>query len=124
MRILGVIADTHIPDRSKALHTAVLPAFEEAGVEAILHAGDVSTPRVIEELEAVAPVVAVLGNRDWLALRHLPLTRVLEYDGLQIGMTHGHGGLRAYLAEKVGYLLNGPQPFSYFMNVAVNTLPS
>ncbi|KAA3644908.1 MAG: metallophosphoesterase [Chloroflexi bacterium] len=123
MCILGVIADTHIPDRSKALHPGVLPAFKQAGVEAILHAGDISTPRVIEQLETVAPVIAVLGNRDWVRLRHLPLTRILDYGGLKIGMTHGHGGLRAYIHEKLGFLLKGPQPFSYFVNTAIKMFP-
>ena len=123
MHSLGVIADTHIPDRTKALHPGVLPAFKHARVEAILHAGDISAPSVIEQLETIAPVSAVLGNRDWVRLRHLPLTRILEYEKIKIGLTHGHGGLRTYLMEKLSFLLNGPQPFSYFKDVALSMFP-
>ena len=61
---LGVISDTHIPDRARRLNERVIPVFREAGVSAILHAGDVSTPRVLKQLEEVAPVYATRGNRD------------------------------------------------------------
>ena len=35
------------------------------GVDAILHAGDISRPRVLAQLAEIAPVHAVAGNRDW-----------------------------------------------------------
>ena len=55
---LGLISDTHgqVPN---AVHTAL------AGVDYILHAGDVGPMDVITELEAIAPVHAVLGNTDY-----------------------------------------------------------
>ena len=55
--VVGVISDTHGLVRPEAL--AAL-----AGSGLILHAGDIGGPRVIEELERVAPVVAVRGNND------------------------------------------------------------
>ena len=55
---LGLISDTH------GYFDPRIPALF-AGVEHILHAGDIGSPRVIMELEAIAPVTAVLGNNDF-----------------------------------------------------------
>ena len=101
MTILGVLADTHIPDRVPDLDPKVLQTFREAGVAAILHAGDVSVPRVLEELEQVAPVYAVRGNRDIFYLRHLPMQVQLNIDGVSIGMAHGHGTFSRYMIDKM-----------------------
>jgi uncharacterized protein len=60
-----------------------------AGVEMILHAGDVGNEMVLFELETIAPTVAVRGNVDggpWA--RALPLERVVEVGGLRIAMLH------------------------------------
>ena len=67
---LGVISDTHgtLP---AAVHDAL------AGVNHILHAGDVGPGDVITELETIAPVSAVLGNTDHGLV--LPETRVEEF---------------------------------------------
>ena len=104
---LGVIADTHIPDKAKTLNPQVLPILQQAGVSAILHAGDISSPRVLAKFEEIAPVYAVLGNRDWYLLRSLPLHRTLNFNGVTIGLTHGHGGLRNYLVGKLYYIAEG-----------------
>lgn len=100
---LGVIADTHIPDRLSALPPEVNDVFH--GVTAILHAGDVSAPWVLEELGALAPVFAVAGNTD--IRLNLPPDRLLEFGGARIGLTHGHGGWGQYLWQKVVYLAAG-----------------
>jgi putative phosphoesterase len=104
---IGVVADTHIPDRARSIHPRVLTLFREAGVDAILHAGDVSTPATLQQLNAIAPVHAVRGNRDWVALRTLPLTRQLTFDGVTVGLTHGHGPVVNYLIDRMDYLLRG-----------------
>ena len=65
VRRLGVVADTHIPDRVRSLHPDLLPGLKAANAEVILHAGDICSPVVLAELSQVAPVVAVRGNRDW-----------------------------------------------------------
>jgi len=96
---LGVIADTHVPDQQKALDPRILPLFESRRVKAILHAGDVSTPAVLEDLGRVAPVYAVQGNRDWLWLGDLPKTRHLSFNEASIGLAHGHGGWLHYLLD-------------------------
>lgn len=100
MLTIGVIADTHIPDRIRALDSQVIPLFRDAGVAAILHAGDITGPQILAQLENVAPVYAVRGNRDWVLLGHLPGECRLSFDDVSIGMAHGHGGWRKYLKDK------------------------
>ncbi len=98
MPTLGIIADTHIPWRIKALPPRVFEVFR--GVDHILHAGDISSRRVLDQLAEIAPVEAVAGNAD--LFRHgLPLTRVIEVEGRRIGLVHGHGGWSRYLFSKV-----------------------
>jgi uncharacterized protein len=55
----------------------------------ILHAGDVVTVAVLRELEAFAPIDAVFGNMDEPALQaELPERRVVEAEGVRIGLVH------------------------------------
>jgi len=115
MITLGVLSDTHIPDRAQQLHPQIIPIFKQAGVQTILHAGDVSTQAVLTELGKVAKVYAVRGNRDWIWLRNLPDTRFLNISDVPIVLTHGHGGLFEYLRDKYywrrdGYSLERYQP--------------
>ena len=56
---IGVISDTHIPHFAR-VPEAVWEYF--AGVELVIHAGDLSILSVISQLETIAPVVAVQGN--------------------------------------------------------------
>ena len=107
--ILGIISDTHIPDRARHLDRRVLPTFDRLGVQAILHAGDISTQRVLSQLEELAPVYAVRGNRDIALLRELPLTRSLTFENVRLGLMHGHGGWRSYLADRVYFAFHGYQ---------------
>lgn len=70
--LIGVISDTHGLLRSEAL-TAL------AGVEHILHAGDVGDARILDTLREIAPVTAIRGNIDqWGACAELPATDVVE----------------------------------------------
>lgn len=79
---LGVISDTH-----DVLDPRVAMAF--AGVERILHAGDICNPDVLWELEEIAPVTAVLGNMD-SAIPGFALcpTARLRIDGVDLLLTH------------------------------------
>jgi putative phosphoesterase len=79
---IGVIADTH-----NVLPSGLAWALGE--VELILHAGDVTSSEVFQELEKIAPVKAVRGNMDregWA--QSLPSTRVVEIGEVQIYMLH------------------------------------
>lgn len=110
---LGVIADTHIPDRRRLIHPKAFTIFGEADVEAILHAGDISTQRVLQDLERIAPVHAVAGNRDWFLMKSLPEKLRLTYFNTRIGLTHGHGGQSAYLRDRLRHMLR-PLSMEYF----------
>jgi uncharacterized protein len=98
MTTFGLITDTHVPQRVKALPPRVFDVFR--GVDRILHAGDINSRRVLDQLAEVAPVEAVAGNAD-LFWHDLPLTRMIEAEGKRIGLLHGHGGWSRYLVSKV-----------------------
>ena len=70
-----------------------LPVERLRDADLILHAGDLSTVGVLEELEAIGPpVAAVYGNVDEAALRErLPEERIVEADGARIAMVHDAG---------------------------------
>ena len=82
MKRIAILSDTHgtlLPD----LH----PYLRE--VDLILHAGDVGSPGVISELQALAPTLAVYGNIDGDPLRStLPEVLVTEEAGVRILMMH------------------------------------
>jgi putative phosphoesterase len=86
-----VLADTHAPRRWKACPPAVAPHLRRAGL--ILHAGDVCTAGVLEELSGYAPVRAVLGNNDGpdVAAWGAPETLELDLAGLAVAMIHDSG---------------------------------
>jgi putative phosphoesterase len=105
--IAGVIADTHVPDRIDALHPDLEEVLRSAQVDVILHAGDISNPAVLRQLEKIAPVIAVRGNRDWAFRKTLPWSQTIVLGGVRILLTHGQGDLGNYLVDKVWYLLDG-----------------
>ena len=104
--IIGVVSDTHVPDRTAALHPDLLPLLHQAGVSHILHAGDICSQAVLDRLETVAPVTAVRGNRDWAFAGRLPWQRDFELGGLRFSLMHGMGNWGKYLEYKVrfGYI--------------------
>lgn len=61
-----------------------------AGVELILHAGDVGPSDVLTELEAIAPVLAVFGNTDVPGDPRMAKEFVLDFDGVTVHVSHGH----------------------------------
>ncbi|HAB15406.1 MAG TPA: metallophosphoesterase family protein [Verrucomicrobiota bacterium] len=77
--LVGLISDTH-----GHLDRRVFELF--AGVDRILHAGDIGYPSLILELESIAPVTAVLGNNDHGL--DFKLTEVLEVAGQKILVHH------------------------------------
>ena len=80
VRHLGVIADTHgllRPDATSAL----------AGCEAIVHAGDVGKPAVIDSLREIAPLTVIRGNVDRWA-NDLPDTEILPFADRLVYVLH------------------------------------
>jgi len=114
----GVLADTHIPDRIKQLPEGILDAFREARVQRILHAGDASCWRVIEELEKVAPVHIVQGNRDWFFGMRTPKSFFLTVHGRRIALTHGHRTMVNYLFDKWAYITKGYYFERYYQHLS------
>jgi putative phosphoesterase len=86
MKTVGVVADTHIP-HFKKLPEAIWQHF--AGVELIIHAGDLSMLSVLSELETIAPVVAVQGNVEYEdVVTTLPIKREILVGNCRIGIVH------------------------------------
>jgi putative phosphoesterase len=86
---IGVVADTHVGEHLPELPAEVCEAL--AGVDLILHAGDITDPSALEVLRGVAPVVAVRGNHDRRRRhRDLPRDMLVRVGGVRIGLTHGH----------------------------------
>lgn len=81
--LIGVISDTH-----GTFHSAIPTHF--AGVELILHAGDIGPRGIIAQLEQIAPVLAVTGNVDWGGPldRLYPKQQQIELEGQLVYMTH------------------------------------
>ena len=85
--LIGVISDTHIPERASKIPEIVFEIFK--GVDMILHAGDLVSLDVLEELEQIAPTKCSQGNMDRAYGVKLPKNIFLEIEGLKIGLDHG-----------------------------------
>lgn len=85
---IAIVSDTHWSgdeaDLERLVHRLV-------GAHSIIHAGDCVTQRVVAALEQIAPVYAVAGNccRGAL-LDDLPWQREEDFEGLRVGVLHGH----------------------------------
>jgi len=85
-----VLADTHIRrGYTRRLPPTVYAALERADL--VLHAGDLVTGTLLEELNGFAPTVAVLGNNDGELLGQLPEERLLTVEGLRVAVVHDSG---------------------------------
>ena len=80
---IGLISDTHGLVRA-SVHTAL------AGVELILHAGDVGGDDILDELALIAPVLAVYGNTDAPGDARLSERIERTIGGVHIHVSHGH----------------------------------
>ncbi len=87
---VGVIADTHVGEYLPRLPPGVVTAL--AGVDLIIHAGDLTSPGVLDALGEIAPVVHVLGNHDEAAGLGAARPLGVRVGGIRIGVTHGHRG--------------------------------
>lgn len=85
---IGVISDTHCAGSGRDLPGPVLAAL--AGVDLILHCGDLECLGVLDYLETVAPVLAVRGYEDPREPgdRLANTYRVVQAEGISIGMVH------------------------------------
>jgi uncharacterized protein len=98
MRVV-VLADTHAPRRWRGCPPAVARHLD--GADLILHAGDVCTADVLDELSAFAPVRVVLGNNDGpdVAAWGAPERIQVDIDGLAVAMIHDSGAAAGRIAR-------------------------
>ena len=85
---IGLISDTHITEKRGKLSEKVLEYFKN--VDLILHAGDISSQKVLDSLNQIAPTIAVEGNNDRnrKTLDLSPL-KIIETNDLKILLVHG-----------------------------------
>jgi len=89
--LLAVISDTHLPRGNRRLPDACLEHLRRADL--VLHAGDLVTLEVLEQLEALGPPVhAVAGNVDRPDVRaRLPAEARVDAGQVRLGMVHDAG---------------------------------
>ncbi len=89
--VIAAISDTHLPRGSRRLPASCVERL--AGADLILHAGDISTRDILEQIEAIGPPVrAVYGNVDSEELRtRLPEALEVDVGGARIAMMHDAG---------------------------------
>jgi putative phosphoesterase len=85
--LIGVLSDTHIPERASKIPEEVFKTFEN--VELILHAGDLVNKIVLDQLNDLAPTKCVQGNMDRYYGLKLPEREIIEVEGIKIGLNHG-----------------------------------
>ena len=100
---IGILSDTH-----GYFHPELADVL--AGVDLILHAGDLGSEDVLDTLEAIGPTRAVWGNVDgWELRRRIPEHQRLTLEGVTFWMTH-IGGRPGRWAPGVGSLLRQDPP--------------
>ena len=86
MRI-GLISDTHMPGSLQELWPQAMVAFQD--VDCILHAGDLHTIDIVDQLSGLAPTYVSRGNGDaGLNDDRIQDTWLFELAGISIGMIH------------------------------------
>lgn len=86
-KVVGLISDTHVPTRAKRIPEKVFRVFENA--DFIIHAGDLVELAVLDELEQLAPVLAVHGNMDGPGVSGaLPKLNSMKVSDWKIGVMH------------------------------------
>jgi len=88
---IGLLSDTHIPQVEKKLPAVLAEVFQ--GVDLILHAGDIYTPSVLDDLERIAPVFAAMGDDDYdiketVADKRVKEMHILQLEGQTLWLVH------------------------------------
>jgi uncharacterized protein len=87
---IALISDTHMPKGNRRLPEACVERLKAADL--IVHAGDLSTLSVLNELRAYSKVIAVHGNVDDFEVRNaLPETTTFEAEAARIAVIHDAG---------------------------------
>lgn len=87
---VGVISDTHIPDKAFELPKELLEELSK--FDFIIHAGDFTQMSVLKSLEKLNRVIAVWGNMDASEIRSkLPQKQIINVEHFKVGIFHGWG---------------------------------
>ncbi|SFL68347.1 metallophosphoesterase family protein [Pseudomonas sp. NFACC46-3] len=99
---VGVISDTH-----GLLRPQALAALQ--GCERIIHAGDIGSPEILDQLASIAPLHVVRGNNDLGADWAGPLADRLQFDlcGWQVLLVHDIADVRDSLDPGVNWVISG-----------------
>ena len=81
MKKIGILSDTH-----DLLRPEVIQVLQ--GSDIILHGGDISSRKILDQLEQIAPVHVVRGNNDKDWAEEIPWSLDEEIFGLHVCMTH------------------------------------
>ncbi|MCK1619166.1 metallophosphoesterase family protein [Bradyrhizobium sp. 159] len=98
---IGIISDTHgllRPEAERGL----------AGVDHIIHAGDMGRPEIVDALRRIAPVTAIRGNVDngeWA--REYPDTNLVRLAGKSIYVLHDLKTLQDDLGAGIDVIVSG-----------------
>ncbi len=86
---IGLLSDTHIPEAASELPPQIRKVFRD--VDLILHAGDIYTVSVLDELERLAPVIAAEGDDDYHEVindKRVEKKHILTVEGTIIWLMH------------------------------------
>ncbi|CRM75776.1 metallophosphoesterase family protein [Pseudomonas sp. 52 E 6] len=99
---VGVISDTH-----GLLRPEAVAALQ--GCEQIIHAGDIGTSEILEQLSQIAPLHAVRGNNDLQApwARQVPDYLTLDVDGWQTLLVHDIADVPALIDTSTRLVITG-----------------
>ena len=100
--LIGVISDTHNLLRLEAIDSL-------KGVDLIIHAGDVCQPQILEELNSIAPTIAVRGNNDKGAwAEKLSFFEIIKVQKVFIYVIHDLKALNANAVDaEIGVIISG-----------------
>lgn len=110
------MSDTHFPRFGRALPRALERGLRRAGVEAILHLGDMTDLLAVSLFESIAPVDAVAGNNDGNEIhKRFGRKKIVQVEDVRVGLVHGDGkrgstksrALEAFAGEHVDVVLFG-----------------
>jgi uncharacterized protein len=95
---IAIISDTHLPRGDRRLPAACVSRLQQADL--IIHAGDLITGGILEQLRAFGLVAAVHGNVDDAAVRALLPDRLeLTIADVRVGVVHDAGAAKGRLAR-------------------------
>lgn len=98
---IGIISDTHgllRPEAERGL----------AGLDHIIHAGDIGRPEIVDALRRIAPVTAIRGNVDSGEWAHqYPDTTLVRLAGKSIYVLHDLKTLQADLGAGIDVIVSG-----------------